>query len=88
MVLSIISLICRLVASLLLCLIILSEIGLIAFLFTHLSNNNNYDSNINNNYTKIFKRGENEKAISCASRWKKVMTRIRNASFLYEIEEE
>lgn len=84
MMLSTIYLICRLVASLLLCLIVLSEISLIAFLFTHLSNNNN----INNKYTKIFKRSENEKAVSPASRWKKVTTGMRNSSFLYEIEKE
>lgn len=63
MMLSTIYFICRLVASLLLCLIVLTEMCLIAFLFTRLSNNIN-----NNNYTKIFKRAEHEKDFSHASR--------------------
>lgn len=76
-------LICRLIAPLLLYLIVPSEVFLIAFLCTQLSNN----KNINNKYAKSFKQ-KMIKAISHASRWRKVSTRMRNASFLCEIEKE
>lgn len=56
---SVVYFICRLVASLLSYLVVLSAVCLITSLFTYFSN----DNNVNNNYAKIFKRTENVKAI-------------------------